>query len=589
MLRNISVRQSLALLLVLTLGAALLPLAPARAAVPPPAPDAVEHVPGAQSTGVLVEALVGEIRKLNPLLATYNPVDRDITALIFEGLTTINQYGEVIPDLAESWRITADGLDYIFVLREDVLWHDGIPFTAEDVVFTIDVLSHPQFPGPAALQAFWRTVEVTALGDHLVRFRLTQPLASFPDYLRLGLLPAHVFEGFAVADLGQHRFNLDPIGTGPYQVETLTATNGQINGIQLRVAPVYRQRPEGERGYLLDRVVFRTYPSDTAALQAYQNGEVNAIATIPPAFQPVVQSLPGLSLYSGVRAHVGVMLLNWRRDDVGYFRNPRARLALAHAVDRAALVGQHLAGRAVLANSPLIPGSWAYDASVAWPIYDPALAAQTLQTVDMSGPSDVPVAADGGDEASGAEASDDEGTADAQGAAEALPAAYRTEFSILTLDDPALVALARDVGAAWAGLGFTVTIEAIGPADLQLRLDDGEFDAALIELSYEPYADPDPYVFWHQGQVGSGQNYSGVDDRRISEALEQARRDPTGVNRATLYHQFQTLFAERVPALPLYYPVYTYAVDTRIQGVQLGFLSSPADRFLTIQDWQFVD
>src|SRR5690606_26024157 len=157
---------------------------------PESAPTAADIAPAAQQ--VLVEALVGKIRKLNPLLATYNPVDRDITSLIFEGLTATNAYGEIVPRLAESWRVSDDGLQVIVTLRQDVLWHDGVPFTAADVLFTMQLLSAPDFPGAAELREFWRTVEVELLDAHNVRFRLTQPLASFPDQLRIGIVPEHV-------------------------------------------------------------------------------------------------------------------------------------------------------------------------------------------------------------------------------------------------------------------------------------------------------------------------------------------------------------------------------------------------------------
>jgi ABC-type transport system substrate-binding protein len=132
-----------------------------------------------------------------------------------------------------------------------------------------------------------------------------------------------------------------------------------------------------------------------------------------------------------------------------------------------------------------------------------------------------------------------------------------------------------------------MSVESVDAATLQARLEEGDFDTALIELSFEPNADPDPYVFWDQGQFGSGQNYGGMDDRRVSEALEQARRDSNGLNRITLYRRFQELFAQRAPALVLYYPLYIYGADSRLQGVQLGFLSSPSDRFRHLRDWQF--
>lgn len=218
--------------------------------------------PQHQTTPEIREAVIGEIRKLNPLFATNNPVDRDITSLIFEGLTSINEYGEVVPDLAETWIVSSDGLDYIFKLRQDVLWQDGIPFTAADVAFTFRTVRSADFPGDAALRDFWRTVEIQVLDNYTVRFRLVQPLASFPEHLRLGIVPLHALEGAPIATLDRHPFNLSPIGTGAYQREFLYADNGQIRGISLRVSPNYRLRPEGQDGYAIDRITFLTYATD---------------------------------------------------------------------------------------------------------------------------------------------------------------------------------------------------------------------------------------------------------------------------------------------------------------------------------------
>jgi peptide/nickel transport system substrate-binding protein len=568
---------------------------PAVQTTPTPAPGTeTQLLPPGEPTpapeNILVEALIGQINKLNPLLATNNPVDRDITSLIFEGLTTTNDYGEIIPDLAKSWTVSQDGLEYIFLLRDDVLWQDGIPFTADDVALTMNIMADPLFPGAASLNEFWRTVEVDVLDTSTIRFRLTQPLASFPDQLRIGIIPAHVFNGMPVDQIERHPFNLAPIGTGPYQIETLTASAGQIDGIQLRVAPVYRQRPEGASGYELDRIVFRTYPTAEAALDAFRQGEVNSISTIPYDLQAQANQIPGLCLYTAVEPHVGVLIYNWERN-AKYVRNPRARLALAHAIDRAALVTKYLAGRAIPADSPLLPGSWAYEAGLVWPSYDPDLAKALLDTAMSSvAPAETPPPAEEANAPSEEEATPENPDAapPEEKPTSTPPANGSSRLTILTPDDPALVGLTSKIASDWKALGLKIKVEAVDAGTLRARLEAGDFDMALIELSFEPSADPDPYVFWHQGQYGSGQNFGGMDDRRISEALEMARRDPTGINRVIHYHDFQELFAERVPALVLYYPLYIYAADARLQGVQLGFMSSPSDRFRHIQDWTFT-
>lgn len=553
---------------------------------------------------VLVEALVGEIRKLNPLLAVYNPVDRDVTSLVFEGLTATNAYGEIVPRLAASWVISDDGLQYIVSLRDDVLWHDGIPFSAADVLFTTRLLSAPDFPGAAELRDFWRTVEVDVLDERTVRFRLTQPLASFPDQLRIGIVPEHVLRGVTGETLAAHPFNLDPIGTGPYQFEALLATSGQLDGVQLRLAPVFRQRSEGATGYALERIVFRTYPTAQAALDAFAANEVNSIGSIPPDLRAEAQRLPNLSLYTAIAPQIGVLIYNWDRDSVGYVRNPRIRLALAHAIDRATLIAEHLPGVAILADSPLLPNSWAYDPAP-WPVYDPARAQQLMETAGdvfeapTPNPDETPTAPPEGEPempetpAPEGEASADEASAEnaetAPSPTEEPPATPRRAMTILVPRDPALEALVTDIAAAWSELGFDARVAPVTPDELAARLDAGDFDMALVELSFEPYADPDPYVFWHQGQREGGQNYGAMDDRRISEALEMARREPYGVNRAYFYTRFQELFAQRAAAQLLYYPLSVYGADSRLEGVQIGFLSTPSDRFRNIADWRFAE
>lgn len=524
----------------------------------------------------LHEALVGQINKLNPLFSASNPVDRDITSLIYEGLTTINQYGEVVPDLAEGWVVSADGLDYVFALRKDVLWQDGLPFTSADVAYTIRTLRSLDFPGDPALRDFWRTVEMTVIDDYTIRFRLVQPLASFPERLRQGIVPVHALEGASVAKLGQHPFNLSPIGTGPYQIETLFASNGQISGISLRVAPNYRLRPEGAAGYAIDRIVFRTYPTLEDAIAAYQRGEVNSLGSIPNLNVDEIRNLPGLGIYTSVAPAVGVIIYNWKRDEVAFFRDQRLRLALAYATTREQAVLKSLNGRAIPTDSPILPGSWAFNPEAHYPApnFDQAMQFMGAVSFDPT-PTPAPAAQEG------------EPPAETPTPAP-TPVPMRRNFKIMVVDDPGVAGVAFEIANQWAPLGFTVELDLVDYATLTSRLAAGDFDAALVEYSFEPKADPDQFVLWHSGQYQIGQNYGGMDDAYISSLLLQARTDPNGLHRKEYYDEFQQAFAARAPALVLYNPIFVYAVDSRLRGVQLDFISTPSDRFRTIQDWTFA-
>ncbi|MDX2076051.1 MAG: ABC transporter substrate-binding protein [bacterium] len=503
------------------------------------------------------EGLIGTVNRLNPLYATLNPVDSDITSLIFEGMTKINQYGEIIPSLATSWVVTFDGLEYMVSLRSDVLWQDGIPFTATDVVYTVSLLQSPDFSGEEALGAFWRTVEVEKINDYLLRFRLAQPLATFPEAMRIGILPEHALRGTNASQLASHPFNLAPIGTGAYQLEAIRVEAGVIRTVDLRVSPNYRLRPEGATGYGLERISFRLYPDYASILTGLQNGDIDAYATQTAQQRANLLDLAStVTPYTSYKAVLGVLLFNWGRDSVEYFRDERVRQALALGLDRTSLIEQALFNVAIRADSPLSPLSWAYaygdEINASWHTNfsqaqsELGIVAQRLQTGGNT-----PI----------------------------------LTFGILTVDRPELVNLANQISAQWQALNVTATVEVVDVTTFNARLDAGEFDTVIVELSKEGYADPDVYAFWHEGQYPDGKNYGGVSERTISESLERGRRDVNGTNRTIFYHNFQREFIQKAVAIPLYHPLFTYAVNPKIVGIQLGFIGSYSDRFMTIQDW----
>ncbi|MCB9451906.1 MAG: peptide ABC transporter substrate-binding protein [Anaerolineaceae bacterium] len=548
------------------------PATPLPTNAPPPTP--LPTLPTPQQAAVIQpatpaavstfrEAEVGQVQRLNPLFASLNPVDQDITSLIFEGLTRTDEYGEIIPALAKTWVISSDGLEYVVQLREDVLWQDGIPFTAADVIYTVSLLRSPDFPGDEKLAAFWRTVETQQLGDYLIRFRLTQPLGSFLDALRIGMLPEHALYGTTAAQLADHPFNLSPIGTGPYQLEALRSTDGQtIDIVDLRVAPVFRQRPEGQDGYAIDRVRFQLYDTFEAALSAFQSGEADGLAAPTRHERPPLLATPNANVQTALAPTLGIVIFNWAEH--AYFREQRVRQALMTGLDRAPILERLLPNLVVKADSPLLPGSWAYTPDLPWPLPNVDTARELLATANIQ-PGD-----------NEAEATEE-------------PNGGLLNFTILTPDDPALISVAQEIAAQWSQLSINVSVESANADEYQRRLDEGEFDVALVEFSLGDSADPDIYTFWDEGQYPDGKNYGGVSDRRISEALERARRDPDGTNRIIYYHSFQRNFIERAVAIPLYYPLFTYATSQRMSGVQLGVIGLPSDRFYTLKDWTIAE
>lgn len=496
--------------------------------------------------GTYLEGVAGNPHDINPLLSTYNDVDRDLAALVFNGLTAADEKGQIVPDLADTWDISSDGLSYTFHLRKDVRWHDGQPFTSDDVVFTLDVLRAPDFQGQPELAKLWRTVKVERTDPYTVRFTLAEPFAPFLSYTTIGLLPAHVLKDVPARLLSEHAFNLHPVGTGPFRVSEVTSEYAML----LANTDYYKGRP------YLDKIKFVFYPDYASVISAYQRGEVHGISHVPPEYVPRVLSQEHLTLYSAPLAGYGLVFLNLERP---VFQEKEVRQALLWATDRQKIIDQELEGQAIVAQGPVVPFSWAYEANATQYSYDPARARELL---DKAGWTD----------------KDDDGVRE--------KGDLRLQFALLTNDDETRIQIINELTREWAEIGVRAVPQTAGVAGVVRDfLAPRNYDAILYEWERLP-ADPDPYPQWHTTQKdGMGQNFTGYSDEQADLTMEEARRTPDAQRRGALYRDLQRILAEDVPALPLYHPVYTCAMDERVHGAQVAPMQDGPDRFRTVTQW----
>jgi peptide/nickel transport system substrate-binding protein len=503
------------------------------------------------SGGTYIEGVLGFWERINPILAPSmvpaNPVDQDLASLVFDGLTALDETGQLVPALATEWDVSEDGSLYEFRLREDVRWHDGAPLTSLDVAFTVQAMQDPGFQGDPGLAELWRNVSVERVDTHTIRFTLEEPFPSFLQYTTLGLLPAHLLSNVPAPDLPSHGFSTrNPVGTGMFMVESVT----QDRIVLARNPDHWRSLP------YLDGIEFWFYADWADLVEDYEGGNIQGFH--PPHLENVqdLLKMPNLRLYSAESAGYGLVYLNLDRESLPFFQDIGVRQALLYALDRQMLVDQVLLGQGLVADTPILPMIWASNSAVRHYGYDPERAIGLLDASDWL---------------------------DADGDLVREKDGIELAFALTTNADPIMVEMAEEMARMWRAVGVEVTIRSITSEAALRSVRDRDFEAALVEI--ELTADPDPYPLWHSTQAESGQNFAGFANDDADRLMEEARQTADPERLLELYHTFQEIFAEEVPSLLIYYPVYVYAVDSRVHNVQIPPLLHNSDRFRNVQEW----
>lgn len=501
--------------------------------------------------GVFVEGMLGSPQYPNPLLADNNPVDREIATLVFDGLTRYEQ-GVLVPALAESWEVSEDGLRVDFTLRDDITWHDGEPFTAADVVLTYGLMQEEDFPGSSAARRLWQSVTIQHIDQHRVAFELQEPYAGFLDATTRGIMPAHMLEGLSASALTDESFNSRLVGTGPFVVEGDQNWPGEK---RLVLTPNPASWREGLR---VTSLVFRFYADERALVEAFAEGEVQAINSVTPSMLPEVAQLPQARLFTATAPRYTSLLFNVSNSGSPATRSVEVRRALAYALDREALVDETLSGQGVLQTGPYLSSSWAYNPG-ALTLYEsrPISATNGLDNAGWTVVEGDPMRHNGED-------------------------ALILRF--LVYDTPTNRVLAEELVAAWEAIGAAPQLTLFSDwRSYRQALRDRNFDVALVDIT--PPGDPDLYDFWSQEAIVNGQNYAGWNRRRASEALEEGRRLWPIDQRKPYYDSFLRYYDEDLPELTLFQHVYTYAVNGTIEGLEIGLIDNPRDRYQSLPHW----
>ena len=505
--------------------------------------------------GIYTEALVGHFLRLNPILDHFNQADRDIDRLLFSSLVRFESNGLPVGDLAESWKISTDGTVFTFNLRLDAVWHDGVPVTAQDVAFTVSLMQSGSDLIPEDLRSFWSQISVNPISDSSLEFALPIAFSPFLDYLSFQILPSHLLGNLSMEELVDHPFNLAPIGSGPYKFDSLETEDGAILGVNLVSNGYYFEgRP------FIDEIRFRYYPDESSALDAYQEGAVDGVGSVALVDLKRVLNQTGLNLYSSRLPRLSVVFLNLRNASASILQDIDFRKALMAGVNRQRIINDVYQGQAVLAQGPIMPGNWAFFEAQEAYRYDTDRARQILAGMGLSLDANGQLSLDGAP----------------------------IELTLAIQEDSQHLAIGQMLQKNWQNLGVKVELEAKPYEQLVSDLEARSYEMVLIDVDLSETPDPDPYQFWAESQIESGQNYAQWQNTTASTYLEQARQTSNIELRKKLYRNFQVLFDEELPSLPLFYSVYNYAVKDSIKDIRFGPIYNPADRFNNVHLWYIL-
>lgn len=498
------------------------------------------------------EAVAGTWQRINPLYASLNGTDADLSALIFSGLVRLGPDGSLQPDLANLPEVSDAGKTYTFHLKHGLTWQDSAPLTSYDVAFTIARVVDPDFKGNPAMAEGWRDVSVETPDATTVVLHLKQASAPFlARSATLGILPEHLLTGLSAAALFESSFNGAPVGSGPYWLVSIDSHQAKLGAS----ASSSRGRPA------IDTVVLRFYTDYPSALRAVTVGEVQGLMIEDTLSET---QLADISRLKGVQVDrpqaTAEILLYLNNDQAAYFQDERVRRAISMTLDRQAIVDQALKGLGTPSSSPVAPGTWAYAGDYDHVSPDLATARQLLSDAGWKAQATTGILVKEGAE-------------------------FR--FTIRTDDDPVRMAVANAVSQQLDQVGIKATVASTTFSVLRRDfLSERKYDAAIA--GWDEGSDPDPYFGWHSSQMGTaGLNIANFADVVADQLIAQGRTSNDVETRKDDYRQFQDVWDELAPSIVIAYPQYVYIHTDQLKGYQPEVLFTPASRFSDIVHWKY--
>ncbi|MFQ5493366.1 MAG: peptide ABC transporter substrate-binding protein [Candidatus Dojkabacteria bacterium] len=528
------------------------------------------------NTTTLIEGVIvgvdetGNLQKLNrvnPLTNTNVQLEKDLIELIYQGLITVDQSGELSPGLADFLELEPGKL-YRFKLKDDLFWSDGEPLTTEDVEATFDLLTQLD-TNPATSTLFSRAatkIDVKVIDEHSFEFQLNSAIPAFFEAISFKILPKHLMYDLSPVNINSADplINRNPIGSGPYAL-----TSVGDDSIVLTQNEFY----QGEKSQIKN-IKFKLFTDEDTAVDALMSGQIHSLTGISSDRQRSLQDLKQIDVIGSnvIYNQYWALYFNLAKNGPEVFKESKVRRAISSAINRE-LILETLLGYGEEAVGPIPVSSFAY-ARVRNYRFNKERAEKLLDEAGWEREGGVGMRTKDG-----------------------IPLG----FQLLLVDNVDRVKIAELIKKDLEDVGIAVEVVTKNRSNLvNEHIVPRVFETVLYGV--QTFIDPDRFELFHSSQIEHpGLNiasYRSVEKiltvregktvriPKVDDALDDGRKLLDEDKRAEKYEVFQELVANDVPAVFLFHPVETYAVNKRIKGIELGAVNSIEQRFNEIENWR---
>jgi len=531
--------------------------------------------------GEYIEGVVGTPKYINPIYASVSDVDNDLSSLVYSSLFKRDENGYLANDLAESFAVSEDGKAYTIKVRSGVKYHNDLPLTVDDILFTFNAIKDSSYKSP--LRGGFAGVSIEKVDEQTVKFILSEPYAAFAELLTFGILPQELWYQLAPAAASLAELNLKPIGSGPYQFKSLIKDkNGNLKSYNL----VINENYYGERPHVKN-IQFKFFPGYEELTSALNDNLVDGISYVPAQYLSKIANKSYLNYHKLNFPQSMAVFFNEKNNSA--LAELKVRQALALAINKNEIVDKVLGNNARVIDGPILPESFAYNPQLKKYNYNQEEAKKLLEA---AGYKQKEITGEQIAKATGDLSSTDEKT---QLAAKSIlsqgPGRWYEKndkyliIKLTTVDTGENPAVAEAIKIYWEDIGVRTETEFISASQIQTEaIKTREYEALFYgQLAG---ADPDPYPFWHSSQTGAGGlNLAGYADKKTDKLLEEARMSVDFQARKESYIKFQNAIAEEVPAIFMYSPYYNYVQDKKIKNFNSKNIAVPSDRLLNVSKW----